>query len=226
MQVSEVSIRRDLAALDREGRLLRVYGGAAPSDRLAYEFSFREKETRRAAHKQAIGRAAAHLVDPGAVVFVDSGTTPLAAARALRDRGPAVVVTINLAVASEYAGLREVQVLIPGGELSPISPDVYGEWTMEFLSRITADAAFIGCDAVDPDDGFYAANTGLAAVARVMVARSRKAVLVADSSKFARRSMCRIGRMDDLDAVVTDRGLAQGLRRAVRRHGVDLVLAK
>ena len=226
MRVSEVSILRDLAALKREGRLLRVYGGAAPSDRLTYEFSFKEKEAQRAAEKEAIGRAAAELVEPGAAVFLDSGTTPLAVARALRARRPALIVTINLAVASEYAGLRDVRVLIPGGEVSRISPDVYGEWTLELLSRVTTDAAFIGCDSVDPKDGFYAVNTSITAVARLMVARSRRTYLVADSSKFGRRSVCRIGRIGELDAVVADAGLAPTFRRAVRKEGAKLILAK
>ena len=226
MNVSEVSIRRDLAALHHEGRLLRVYGGAIPSDRVAYEFSFKEKEAQHSAEKQAIGRAAAELVEQGDAVFVDSGTTPLAAALALIHRQPALIVTINLAVASACAGRKETNVLVPGGKVSPISPDIYGEWTLEFLSRLTVDVAFIGCDSVDPKDGFYAVNTGIAAVARLMTERSRKTCLLADSSKFGRPSVCRIGRLSELDAVITDRGLAAKFRRSVRDKRVKLILAK
>jgi len=221
--VSEVTIRRDLAALEREGKLLRVYGGAFPNERVAYEFSFREKESRNRAAKESIGRAAAGLVEPGFAVFLDTGTTALAVARALRAAPPAVIVTTNLCVASEYVGQREVKVLVPGGEVGAISPDVCGDWTIETLSGVNVDVAFLGCDAVDPTDGFYCADTRSAAVSRLMLSRSRRAYLIADSSKFGRRSMFRIAPLRRLTGVVTDNALPPRYRAALRRLGVAVI---
>ena len=226
LRISEMTARRDLVALERQGKLLRVYGGAIPNDRVAYEFSFKEKESRNRAKKEAIGRAAARLVCPGATVFLDTGTTSLSAARALRNSRPGVIITINLCVASEYVWRRAVRVIVPGGEVSHLSPDLYGELTLETLSGMTADVAFLGCDSVEPADGFYSADMKSAAVSRLMIERSRRAYLLADSSKFGRRSMRRIAPLSSLTGVVTDSALQARYRRAVRKARIDLIIGK
>jgi len=223
--VSEITIRRDLALLAKEGRLQRVHGGAVSNERMAYEFSFKEKELRNRDAKEAIGAAAARLVEPGAAVFLDTGTTALAVGRALRGVRPGLIVTINLCVASDYVGRRDIRVLVPGGEVGTVSPDLYGDWTLERLSDITVDVAFLGCDSVDPTDGFYSADTRSASVSRLMLRRSRGAYLIADSSKFGRRSMCRIGALGELAGVVTDGGLQGRHRRRIRRAGLGLIVA-
>jgi DeoR/GlpR family transcriptional regulator of sugar metabolism len=220
---SEITIRRDLDALRRQGKLVRTYGGALPKERMAYEFSFKEKELRQREAKESIGRAAAGLVEPGSVVFLDTGTTALAAARALRGVKPATIVTVNLCVASEYVGQRDVRVLVPGGEVGALSPDVYGDWTIERLSGTTVDVAFLGCDAVDPADGFYSADTRSAAVCRLMLSRSRRAYLLADHSKFGRRSMCRIAPLRKLKGVVSDLALPAAVKRTLRRMKIDVI---
>jgi len=221
--VSEITVRRDLAALRQQGKLLRVYGGALPKERVAYEFSFKAKETLHREAKASIGRAAAALVEPGSAVFLDTGTTTLMIGRELRAVRPGVIVTINLCVASEYVGQTDVRVLLPGGQVSALSPDVYGEWTVEALSNVTVDTAFLGCDSVDPADGFYSVDPQSAAVSRLMLSRSRAAYLVADSSKFGRRSMCRIAPLDRLKGVVTDRALSPDHSRALKRLGLQII---
>jgi DeoR/GlpR family transcriptional regulator of sugar metabolism len=220
---SEITIRRDLEVLKRQGKLLRVYGGAFPKERLAYEFSFKEKESWNRQAKESIARAAARLVQPGATVFLDTGTTTLAVARALRAVRPRVIVTVNLCIASEYVGQRETRVLMPGGEVGALSPDLYGDWTIETLSNLTVDIAFLGCDAVEPNDGFYCADTRSAAICRLMLKRSRRAYLLADHSKFGRRSMCRIASLNRLEGVVTDAELPAQHRSALKRLGVEVI---
>jgi len=223
--VSEITIRRDLASLAASGRALRVHGGAMPGGRVSYEFSFKEKELRQRAEKEAIGRAAAEMAPDTGSIFLDTGTTTLALARALRGRSLGVIVTINLCVASEFVGQRGARVLVPGGEVNPLSPDVMGEWALERLASVTVDTAFFGCDAVDPADGFYAADTKAAAIARLMLNQAARRVLLADASKFGRRSLCRIAGLDRVTDVVTCGGLHARHRRALERLGVRVVEA-
>lgn len=223
--VSEITIRRDLEALRREGKLLRVYGGALATERVAFEFSFKEKEAQRREEKEAIGRLAAELVEEGATVFVDTGTTALAAARALRGRKAGVIVTINLCVASEYVGQRETRVLVPGGEVGHLSPDLLGEWTLKNLSDVHVDLAFLGCDGVVLEEGFFAADVKTAAISQLMLQRAARRCLLADSAKFGQRSMCRIAGLEALTDVVTDKGLEPKHRRAVERMGLGLFMA-
>lgn len=220
---SQITIRRDLTELKRQGKLLRIYGGALPKERVAFEFSFKEKESLEREAKEAIGRAAAGLVEAGTVLFLDTGTTALAVARALRATKRCTIVTVNLCIASEFVGQKEMRVLVPGGEVGGQSPDLYGDWTIETLSNVTVDAAFLGCDAVDVRDGFYSADTRTAAVCRLMLARSKRAYLLADHSKFGRRSMCRIAPLTKLTGVVTDPDLPQKTRKAIQGLGLKVV---
>lgn len=221
--VSDITVRRDLAALERQGKLLRVHGGAVPNERVAFEFSFKEKEARNRLAKEAIARAAARLARPGSAVFVDTGTTGLAVGRALRAVRPRVIVTTNLCVALEYVGQSEIEVLVPGGSVGRLSPDVYGEWTIEALSNVSVDLAFLGCDSVSWKDGFYTTDAHSAAISRLVLGRSRQAYLTADSSKFGRRSLCRIAGLNELAGIVTDRGLKGQPPPGL---DIDLVVAK
>lgn len=225
LRISEMTVRRDLDALEREGKLERVHGGALPNDRLAYEFSFKEKESQNREAKEEIGQLAAGLVRPGDAVFLDAGTTAVSIARALRVVKPSLIVTINLRAALESAGQKGVQVFVPGGELRAASPEVYGETTVEILSRINVDVAFLGCDAVDVN-AFYSTDMRSPAVSRMVMSHSRQAYLAADSSKFGHRSMCVIAPLQGLTGVITDSRLCGDQKSLMGKHGVKLLEAE
>jgi len=222
LRVSAMTIRRDLTALEGQGKVLRTFGGAIPSGKLAYEFSFKEKESRNREEKERIGQICRNLVHPQDVVFIDTGSTALAVARALRGICPLTIVTINLCVASEYVGQEDIRVLVPGGQLSAHSPDLYGEWTLELLSQIHVDVAFLGCDAVDPNEGFYASDIKVAAVSRLILSRSRMSYLAADSSKFDKKSFCSIAPLTELTGVITDEGLSEKTRQTMADKHIPL----
>ncbi len=221
--VSEMTIRRDLSALEQEGEILRTHGGAVSSNRLAYEFSFKQKEGLNPDAKQAIGMLAARLVRPLDVVFIDTGSTALAVARAMRKRGPRVIVTSNLGVALEFVGQKEIRVLVTGGELSQQAPDLYGEWALQTLSAVQVDISFFGCDAIDPAGSFYASDNRSAGVTRLMLGNSRSSYLVADHSKFGRRAMCQVARLTELTGLITDAGLTAEYRKILAKAKVNFL---
>ena len=223
--ISPITARRDLAALEKDGRLMRVHGGALQNDRVAYEFTFKEKESRNRSAKEAIGRAAAALVTPGDAVYLDTGTTSLAVARALRACQPSVIITINLCVASEYVGQKDIRVLVPGGEVGQLSPDLQGEWTLQMLRDVTVDIAFLGGDSVDTKDGYSAADPKSGAISRLILERSSRSYLVADSSKFGARSLYRIAPLNRLTGLVTDSGVSMACRAEIEKLGLDLIVA-
>jgi DeoR/GlpR family transcriptional regulator of sugar metabolism len=220
--VSEMTIRRDLAALEQQGRILRVHGGAIASGRMAYEFAFRIKEKQNVEAKKAIGEMAAKLASPRDVVFIDTGSTALSVARAMRQRSPRILITPNLAAALELVAGADNRILVCGGELSHQAPDLYGEWALQVLSAVYVDIAFFGCDAVDAA-GFYASDTRSAAVSRLVLSRSQLKYLVADSSKFGRHAMCQVADLKELSGIVTDSGLAERYRRELEKAKVKLV---
>ncbi len=223
--VSDMTIRRDLSMLERQGRILRVHGGAIASERLAYESAFKIKEAQNIEAKKAIGEKSATMVGPQDVVFIDTGTTALAVARAVRQRRPRILITSNLAAALEFVDAGNTRILVTGGELSHQSPDLYGEWALQVLSTIHVDVAFFGCDAVDAA-GFYASDTRSAAVSRLMLSRSQLRYLVADSSKFGRHAMCQVAGLKELTGIVTDTGLAEQYRLDMETEKVRLIFAE
>jgi DeoR/GlpR family transcriptional regulator of sugar metabolism len=224
--VSEMTIRRDFAALEEQGKIVRVHGGAISTERLALEFSFKVKEAQNTEAKKAIGETAARLVRPMDAVFIDTGSTALAVARAIRSQRPRVIVTSNLAAALDLVGERDMRVLVTGGELSPHSPDLHGEWAMQILSTISVDIAFFGCDAVDPASGFYASDTRSAAITRLVLSRAQLSYLVADSSKFGKRAMCEVASLRQLAGVVTDAGLPAKCRKDLDAHKINLIVSE
>jgi len=220
--VSEMTIRRDLAELEQQGRILRVHGGAIASGRLAYESAFRIKEKQNVEAKKAIGEMAAKLAGPRDVVFIDTGSTALSVARAMRQRSPRILITPNLAAALELVGGPDNRILVCGGELSHQAPDLYGEWALQVLSSIYVDIAFFGCDAID-SAGFYASDTRSAAVSRLVLSRSQLKYLVADSSKFGRHAMCQVADLKVLSGIVTDAGLTERHRQELEKENVKLI---
>ena len=223
--VAQMTIRRDLEALEGEGLLRRIHGGAVATDRVTYEFSFLEKEGRNIEAKRRIAAACAARVTSEDVVFLDSGSTTLAIARALRGRAPRMIVTHNLCVVGEFLYQREVRVLLPGGELNPLSPDVFGELTCEALGRISVDVAFLGADAVDPQSGFYAPDLKSVSISRAASANAGRSILAADSSKFGLRSNFKVGEFSDLAMVVTDGGVSEGAVKRLEGCGLEVVRA-
>jgi len=224
-KVAPMTIRRDLDALEGERLLQRTHGGAVATDRVTYEFSFLEKEGRNIEAKRRIAAACVERVSSEEVVFLDSGSTTLEIARALRGRPPRMIVTHNLCVVGEFLYQRDVRVLVPGGELNPLSPDVFGELTCEALGRISVDVAFLGADAVDPGSGFYAPDLKSVSISRVASANAGRSILAADSSKFGLRSNFKVGAFGDLAMVVTDVGVSEDAAKRLQGYGLEVVRA-
>lgn len=197
--VSRETVRRDLLALEAEGLLQRVHGGAV-SPETATEAPFERRRRLRWAEKLAIGRAAARLIGDGQIVFVDAGTTTLAFAEALSSRASVKVVTNSIGVA-ERLGARAV---LLGGEISSDVPATFGELTLAGIERFQTDMAFIAPVAIEPSLGAMNFALHEAEIARAMIRRSGRTVLLADHSKFGILSRVSICRLDEVDLVVTD----------------------
>ncbi|MGD2176056.1 MAG: DeoR/GlpR family DNA-binding transcription regulator [Candidatus Brocadiaceae bacterium] len=223
--VSKMTIRRDLDALQQSGAAVRCYGGAVAAERITFEFAFDERRRRRLAEKERIGRRAAQQVEEGQTVFLDTGTTTLQVARALIRRGTScTAITSSLVIASELWGCRQIELMLVGGRVREGSPDLVGAGTEEMLDRLTADIAFIGSDGIDPERGSFAGDMAAAGVAQRMVADARRAVVVADSSKLSRAGAVRYARPEEIDELITDTGAEESAVAALRRRGVHVTL--
>lgn len=226
LDCSEMTIRRDLEKLEAEGLVSRTHGGATGTRMIRMEFAVSERARNHCAEKAGIGRAATGLVQPGQRVFLDTGTTTLAMAAALRDVEKLCVVTTSLAVASALLPARGVECMLVGGTVRDSSPDLGGPLMEENLSRLHADAAFIGCDGISPAGELMTTDPGAARAAALMVRNAARVALLADSSKAGRSAFVAFARFDELDWLVTDPGMPAELLELARRAGAEVVMAE
>jgi len=207
--VDPSTIRRDLEALSRMGLVMRSHGGASmrtESVDLAYDV----KLERRVVQKRAIAQAAAAQIEEGTSAVIDSGSTTLEVARALRGRLGLTVVTDDLRVSAELAGHGDVRLIVTGGEVMPSFYTLIGERAAETIRQYQVDVAIIGVDAVDPQ-GLMLTNSFEVPLKRAMIECADRVVVVADSSKLGSRALVRVASLDEVDLVITDEGLDAAL---------------
>jgi len=180
--LSEDTIRRDLREMAAEGLLQRVHGGALPLAPAGADFASRQQLA--SDEKVLIGRAAARLVRPGQVVFVDGGTTAVQLARHLPRTLQATVVTHSPSVAVELAAHTQLEVVLIGGRLFKHSVVAVGAAAMAAIARIHADTYFMGVTGVHAEAGLTTGDLEEAEIKRALMASAAETVVLASSEKL------------------------------------------
>lgn len=222
--VSEVTIRGDLTALERDGRALRVHGGAMPADAVPRESPVESTRDQRAGAKRAIGAAAARLVSSGDCVYLDAGSTALAVADELlarRELHDVIVVTSALTIAlAMEPGIPRFEVVVTGGTLRPLQHSLVNPFAGPMLAALRFDLAFIGCNGIHPEHGVTNVNLPEAEVKTLAMRSAGRSVLVADGSKLGRTDPAVIGTLADFDRLITAGPAPDGAADAVRSAGL------
>jgi DeoR family transcriptional regulator of aga operon len=220
---SHVTIRADLAALESLGALTRTHGGAlSVSDDPPLDV----KHLQHHAEKLRIAEEAAALIRDGETIILDSGTTTEEIAR--RIRGLAVdsinVITNALNIAALLIDTPSVRLIVPGGILRRESNSLSGAMAESALGAMQADRLYLGADGVDPKVGVMTPHLAEAQLNSKMIAISRQVVVVADSSKLARRNVSLIARVNQIHMLITDRAAAPEAVQELRDQGVEVRL--
>jgi DeoR family transcriptional regulator, aga operon transcriptional repressor len=223
-RVAEVTIRKDVEVLHKQGLLHRTHGGVLPVQAGALiDPTLRDKEELHRTQKQRISTAAASLVKEGDVVILDSGTTTTCVARMLRDFKNLTVVTNAVNIAAELAGASP-EVILTGGILRKNSFSLVGPIAEETLHRLNADILFLGVDGFDVQYGLSTPNLLEAKVNRVMIDIAKQVVAVCDSSKFGRRSLSLIASTSVLHHTITDEQAPPSDIRTLKKLGIGVTL--
>ncbi|MGW0824438.1 DeoR/GlpR family DNA-binding transcription regulator [Streptomyces sp. NPDC002845] len=217
---SQATIRRDLAQLEDEGLLKRVYGGAVPV--LGEDDPFADVAAVRVEAKDALGAWCAELVKDGETVLLDIGTTAHRVARHLHGRS-LTVITSNLAVYEELQDDKDVQLILLGGVVRRDYRSLVGFLTEDNLRQIHADRLFLGTSGIRPDGQVLDTTAVEVPVKRAMIAASDQVVLLADAGKFPGTGMARVCGPEDLDVVVTNAPADEATRTSLREAGVEVV---
>jgi len=215
--VAEMTIRRDLTALEQAGLLVRTHGGAAPAGAL------RARPPAPSPGKTALGRAAAARVAPGQTVMLSTGTTAIEIARHLPRDANLTVATTSLSVAQELFG-SPLTVVLFGGILRKEFPSCYGPHTESMVKNFHVDVLFTGCDGAHSDDGFYTAEIQHSSLEQAMISIADRVVVVTESRKFAQPAFVRFAPIESVHTVITDRDLPPDDRRRLEERGVEVVV--
>ncbi len=223
--ISSATARRDLNELQRRGRVRKVHGGAVRVEGRLEEPLFDDKAEVAAPEKEAIARAALDLIQPNECIFLDGGSTVLALARLLADRQPLTIVTNSLRVAMSLAGATP-RVVVVGGELRRLSQTFVGPLTQPAIESLHVDKAFMGTIGLAVEAGITTTDPGEAFTKRLIMQHASQVILLADSRKCGKVAFAQAGRLDDLDALITDPGIDPHLERHLKRQGVEVILAR
>ncbi|MBQ3866533.1 MAG: DeoR/GlpR transcriptional regulator [Clostridia bacterium] len=222
--ISIETVRRDLAYLERQGVLKRVYGGAVKRESLRSEPQYVSREKKDFAEKQKIARAAAALLETDDSVFFDLGTTVAYVAENLsrEKRIYAFTNAVRTAVAlSERAG----EVILTGGKLRAGEYALSGSIAKDVLSRFNIRKAVIGAAGVT-EDGVSDFIPEEADLRRFVIGNADTVILVADHTKFGVRAMCGVCGVSDVDILVTDEEAPKDILKCFEKNGAKVIIAK
>jgi DeoR/GlpR family transcriptional regulator of sugar metabolism len=226
LNVSPMTIRRDLAMLEEQGLAHRTHGGAVLYDSLLGETPYNTKEISNIEEKRRIGKAAAEFVKDGSVIILDAGTTTLEVARVIKHIRNLTVITNDLKIALELSEGTETKVYCMGGQVQNGLGTIYGEHAQEFLSKIRVDTCFIATSSIDIEWGLSSPTIEKANLKRLMMRAADQVVLVADHSKFYKKSFARIAKVDELDIIITDQVVEDSFQNILKDKGVQTGLSE
>lgn len=225
--VSDMTVRRDIEQLAREGLVERVHGGAlAIGGRSSEEPGFTAKSGLMTREKQAIAAAAAALVEPGASIGISAGTTTFEFARAVRGVADLTVVTNSIPVAQllHESGTPGQTVVLTGGVRTP-SDALVGPVAVAALRMLHVDRLFLGVHGMDAHAGLTTPNLVEAETNRAMIQNARRLCVLADHSKWGTVGLSTITELAEVDQLVTDSGISERARASLTNLVGELLVA-
>ena len=232
LDASPATIRRDLARLEEAGTIERVHGGAKLADQDAVRAGnpfrlagtpFDQSISQNLSAKQAIGRAAAALCQPGEGVMIDGGSTTLQMCPHL-DGLDLQVLTNSLHIVNALLPQPGTRILLPSGALFREQNIILAPAGEDSMPRFHAPKLFMGAAAVGKQ-GVMQADVVLVSAERRLIDRAEQVILLVDSSKFDSRSGAIVCGLDEIDVLITDSGLPADLRRHFESMGTQVIIA-
>lgn len=215
-EVSEMTLRTDLKALDEERRLVRVHGGAKSVEVVVGTDDFLlRRELRAAPEKAQIAQKALSLLRPDMTIYLDSGSTTTALARLIPDERYQIF-TSSLSCANELLRLTKARVFLPGGFLNRYSQSMCGIQPMQTISRVNFDLALIGTTSYAEKTGFSCGMEEEAQLKRAVIAQAERSYVLMDAGKVGLTSAFTFAALEDIDGIVSDDALPDEVIAACR----------
>lgn len=230
--ITQETVRRDLAALENDGLVRRVHGGAVTAaKRSTGESSLSSRQSQHHDQKLRIARTAMELIPDGSSVVIDAGTTTELLADLLQDwQSPSLedkllVITHAVPIAAKLANVPSLELEMLGGRVRGLTRASVGDSTVKHLDNLRPDIAFVGANGVHPEFGFSTPDAQEAAVKSAIVRAARRVIVLADASKLGEETLVRFAALDDVDALVTDAVQDHTLAPSLREAGTEWISA-
>ena len=221
--VTPQTIRRDINQLAEQSLLRRYHGGAA-WDSSVENTAYNTRADQMRDEKQRIAEAVVAHIPDNASLFINIGTTTEAIARALLGHRNLKIITNNLHVAATLSAKQDFEVLVAGGTVRS-DGGVVGQAAVDFIQQFRVDFAVVGISGIDEDGSLLDFDYQEVRVSRAIIENARQVLLAADSSKFGRNALVRLGPIDLVDRLITDRAPPAAVARLLAQHKVQLELA-
>ena len=226
LNVSLVTIRKDLTELEKANKLYRSHGKAILINPYATNRNVNDKEKLYTAEKRNIGREAAQLIERDDTIILASGTTVHALARAIKPVHKLTLITASIVVSNLVSQEENIDIIQLGGMLRHSSQSVVGRRAERYLDDVACSKLFLGVDGIDFDFGITTTDMREAELNQAMMHTLQKTIVLADSSKFGRRGFSKIANLDDIDIIITDAGIPQSAVARIEELGIELIIAK
>jgi DeoR/GlpR family transcriptional regulator of sugar metabolism len=222
LNVSEMTVRRDLNELGNVGLLRRIHGGASSSRNRAFEPPLPVRRTKNMLVKKILGKYASKMVAEGDSIALDVGSTIYEVAASLKETRNITIVTPSIQIANLFCDRSDVRLILPGGVVRPGETSLVGDLARKTLESLFVDRLFLGVGAVDTKSGLTEYNMEDTAIKQTMIANSMEVVLVADSSKFQRVAFTFVAPFKAIHHVVTDADSPEEVLSAFKDAGATV----
>ena len=222
LEVSEVTIRKDLSALEKQNKLYRTHGRAIPISPYIGDRHINEKEKQFVLEKRAIGKVAASMVNEHDSILMASGTSILYAAKELVEKKNITVISASVSASSLLSQNKDIDVVQLGGIVRESSVSVVGSFAEAMLKYFNCNLLFMGADGVDLEFGVTTTNMMEANLNRMMMNTSQQTVLLVDSSKFGKKGFIKICDVGEIDRIITDDKIPQIYLESLQEQGIEV----
>ncbi len=224
LDVSSVTVRKDLKLLEDKNLLFRTHGGATTHNPYTADKPVIEKEKLQSSEKQNIGAAAAKTIEANDSVIIASGTTVLALAKNIRPNKNLTVITSALNVALELMNNENVEIIQLGGIIRKTSSSITGTYAQTMLTDFFCSKLFLGVDGIDIEFGLTTTSVVEAHLNRQMIAACQKVIVLSDSTKFGKRGFGRICGIEEVNQIITDSGIPESYVTHLEGMGIEVTI--
>ncbi|NLN70578.1 MAG: DeoR/GlpR transcriptional regulator [Chloroflexi bacterium] len=225
LNVSDMTIRRDLKELEQLGLVCRFHGGAVGSRRRAHEWPLMTRGVVNQKQKEIIGRYASEMIVEGDSIALDIGTTAYQIAKNIEHIKNITLITPSLPIAQLFFERTDMRLILPGGIVRPGESSLVGEMTRRNIEQIFVDRLFIAAGGVDIQAGVTEFNMDDALIKQALIKNAKEVILAVDASKFDKISFTHVADLNQIDQVITDAPPPEELRQFFKQNGIAVHIA-